>query len=202
MQKIPSLKDDYADVEERLIHFIEMMSHADINSAWHHFAFLAEDRSSTFYEEGYLKKSRKFQVYYKDKLSYEGYLCWCYPHKKNGKWHAEISVRFDKIRKGNSLDLTEKYFQLDINLLDFLNESREELHIDVIELPESLSDYDQKRMNIILEKWGLQSRTVINFDKVDYSQLEVFVQHLISTAILVQAGYRREKVPYSKASLS
>lgn len=202
MQKMPDLKDDYADVEERLIHFIELMSHTDINSAWHHFAFLAEDRSNTFYEDSYLKKSRKFQIYYRDKLSYEGYLCWCYPHLTDGKWHAEISVRFDKIRKGNNYDLADRYFQLDVNLMKYLSENGRELHVDVIELPETLSEYDQKRMNIILEKWGLQSMTVINFDRIDYSQLEEFVQHLVSAAILIQAGYNRNKHSYRNVTLS
>lgn len=197
MQKIPDY-NDYSKIEENMIHFIEAMSHTDINCSWHHFSLLSEDKTHTFREDGLLKKSRKFQVYYKHKLTYEGLFYWSYPHNSEGKQISEAAVRFEKIRRGADSDLAERTFELSLNMLDYITEDGEELQVEIIELPETLSEYDRSRMHLILEKWGLQGKTIMNFNEIDHDQLEAFIKHLVSAAILVQAGNHPAKLAAKK----
>lgn len=202
MQKMPKPNNNTSKNEENMIHFIETMSQTDINCSWHHFSLLSEDKTHTFKESGVLKKSRKFQVYYKQKLTYEGHFCWSYPHGKLHEKTAEVSIRFDKTRSGADNELAERFFELSLNMMDYIDRSGEELHVEIIELPDTISDYDRSRMHLILEKWGLQKKTIMNFQEIEQPELEEFIKHLVSSAILVQAGEQRNQIVTTKAKLS
>ncbi|PTL39575.1 hypothetical protein C6Y45_05915 [Alkalicoccus saliphilus] len=188
-----------AQIDNRIIHFIEIMSRSPLNSAWHHFALLMEDRTDTFREKGDVKKSRKFQVYYRHRLTYEGHLCWSYPTAvKNGK-KAELSVRFDKIRRGEQIDLLQDGLHYAVNLMEYLNMKKQAFHIDTMALPSNLESGDLSRIEMILEKWGLRRPVTLKLEEPDPEQMELFTNRLISSAVLVKAAEQRRS-HYTAAS--
>ncbi|PRO66910.1 hypothetical protein [Alkalicoccus urumqiensis] len=198
MNTLPEQGAPQHDVQERFIHFIEMISSVDLNSSWHEFALLWEDKSYTLKEEEHRRKARNFQIYYRDKLTYEGALLWTYPVETSGGLAVHASVRFDKIRRGDS-SIPQSH-QLEIDLMDYLSEDKDKLNVEVIQLPEAVSEYDRKRMHLILKKWGLEKQTVVDLMTSGGEELERFVQHIISAAILLQSKRHtaENEEPFSK----
>lgn len=192
--------DQSIHIENQIIHFIEIMSRAPLNSSWHHFALLMEDRTDTFREKGDVKKSRKFQVYYRHRLTYEGHLCWSYPAAVKGGKRAEISVRFDKIRRGEQIDLLQDGFHYAVNLMEYLYIDKQVLFIDTMALPSSLESSDLSRIEMILEKWGLRKPVTLSLEEPDPDHMELFTNRLISSAVLVKAAEQRRS-HYTAASL-
>ncbi|WP_147802172.1 hypothetical protein [Alkalicoccus halolimnae] len=191
MNELHNQYEHISPMEEKIIYFIEIVTRTDLNSSWHHFDLLFEDRSDVINNKEDFKKYRKFQVYYKHKLSYEGHVYWKYPERAGDRLSAVISVKFDKILRGGESDLIQQDIQFEIDMMEHITEEGNDFFIKEVELPSFLSDYDKKRIAIILKKWGVHPPFKLSLEQVDPGQVETFIKFLISAAILLKAGGQR-----------
>ncbi|CAM3727914.1 hypothetical protein [Alkalicoccus chagannorensis] len=200
MNPIPEHNEYEAALEQTLIHFIESMTQCDMNCSWHLFAMLSEDRTEVYKENGRRKKRRRFQIYYRHKITYEGYISWCYPYVEEGRMQAVVAVRFDRLRSGSDLDLTDHEFEMDVDLCRYVTDDQRELYMDTVDLPEHLDARDRENMHLLLSKWGLEGASSISLEDPDPEQMQQLVKHLISAAILVHAGMKGRSLTKNSAS--
>jgi hypothetical protein len=193
MNELHDKQGQKSSMEEKIIYFIETVTRVDLNSSWHNFDLLFEDRSDVLNYKDDFKKSRKFQVYYKHKLSYEGHVYWNYPEGTGDKLSAVISVKFDKILRGGESDLIQQDIQFEIDMVKYITEEQDAFIVKDIEFPFYLNDYDKKRIAIILKKWGVHPPFKLSLEHVDAGNVETFIKFLISAAILLKAAGQRYK---------
>ncbi|QKS71201.1 hypothetical protein FLK61_31295 [Paenalkalicoccus suaedae] len=179
------------ELKETMVRFIESVSREDLNSSWHHFALLVEDKSSVIDEDNMIIKTRGFQLYYKDKLSYEGVICWSYPEEtESHKIEATLSVRLDKVQTSTGLAETTK-FQYDVNLVPTIRNNDEVVRLEELPLPNYLTAYDQQRIQLLLSKWGLDTPISLSMEYYEQEDIDFLAQKLVSMTILLQAASKK-----------
>ncbi|SES24905.1 hypothetical protein [Salipaludibacillus aurantiacus] len=183
------VKSEYSDA---LIVFGEGLFRADLNTSWHEFVLLAAGQEFPFMEEkedSY--KKRLFQIYYRHKLKYEGSLVLKYEDVPSDiKIPRYLTVYLDEINQGNSQpEHSEPIAGVDLQeCLDWKK------GLFVTEIPvtdEKVTEKDVQRMEVLLEKWGLQYNHSFFLNDYSSGDLEYFIQKLITVSMMIKAAKRK-----------
>ncbi|MFC4735794.1 hypothetical protein ACFO4L_04265 [Bacillus daqingensis] len=172
---------------DQLLFLTEQMVHADLNSSWHEFAMLCDPGTTASAYGDLLQKERSFQIYYRHKLTYEGSLIWKASESLEKPEDTYLQVRYNKIRRGSTENSLVNDYVFSIRLADWLSERGTSLSFGSLYDPDELNDYNKKRIDVILQKWGFSKELVIPFEAPDAGLIEQLIQRVISTSILVEA---------------
>ncbi|MCE7791995.1 hypothetical protein K8O68_06115 [Salipaludibacillus sp. CUR1] len=183
------VKSEYSDA---LIVFGEGLFRTDLNTSWHEFVLLAAGQESSFMEEkedSY--KKRLFQIYYRHKLKYEGSLVLKYEDSPSDiKIPRYLTVYLDEITNAAvQPEHTEPIAGVDLQeCIDWKK------GLFVTEIPvsdEKVTEKDVQRMDVLLEKWGLQYNHSFFLNDYSSADLEYFIQKLITVSMMIKAAKRK-----------
>ncbi|NJP37312.1 hypothetical protein [Alkalicoccus luteus] len=172
---------------DQLLFLTEQMVHADLNSSWHEFAMLCDPETLASASGGFFQKERGFQIYYRHKLTYEGSLIWKTSESREKPEETYLQVRYNKIRRGNIENSLMNDYVFSIRLADWVSERGTALAFQRLYDPAVMNEYNQKRIDVILQKWGFSKELIIPFESPDADLIDQLIQRVISTSILVEA---------------
>ncbi|PYZ95106.1 hypothetical protein CR194_06215 [Salipaludibacillus keqinensis] len=194
MQKgFPEEQDVRDEVHQQMILFTESLLNEDLNTGWFDFSLLVGDEETCQDEEDLQNcKKRDFQLYYRHELKYEGSIVLSYEYdSKTLKWPRYIRIYLDELHQTKRKPTDSNVFAFNVDLESCIDWKTGVIFTEIPLLDHSINDNDMQRISLILQRWGLHENHIFRLNEYTSSDLEYFIQKLISLSMLIKASKKR-----------
>ncbi|WP_416150509.1 hypothetical protein ACM26V_05925 [Salipaludibacillus sp. HK11] len=192
----PSLNENKDEsYRNNMILFAESILSEDLNTSWADFSLLVSDKELSV-EDGipYKCKKRPFQIYVSQQLRYDGELVISYEsYGDDLKIPRYLRIYLNRVNDGDSHQSSPFLLTLDLDTCFDVNTGI--LYTDVSLFEQEVGPYDLEKINVILQKWNLDTNDSFKISDFKLTDLDYLIRKLISLSMLMN-GVDKKKMHY------
>ncbi|MCR6096309.1 hypothetical protein HXA31_07110 [Salipaludibacillus agaradhaerens] len=169
-----------------LLMLAEDILRMDLNSSWADFSLLVGTQETAVApQDNVMKKQRLIQVYYRQRLTYEGVIQLEYEKDRiNRQWPRWLSVTVNDISTNRRE--TAEPFTHSVDLFDNLDWATGKMYLDIPINRDDLEMNDIEKVYFLLEKWGFSQKHSCHIRSFTAENRDYFITKLVSLTILLK----------------